>query len=150
MTNGANSGMIKFLDNEYTVDGLEKAIGKSNLTQIEPGSEFHEHEFDQTALPADWKEKYKIPVITQRDGKYVFIFRPGEVDTTKGFKAKFVTKYNMNQAKPYVAPKVDVNTPVYEAPVQKPYEKKSYGSKPGYQNQSGGGYNNNRRYGGRD
>uniref|UniRef100_A0AAU7PFE4 Uncharacterized protein n=1 Tax=Burkholderia phage vB_BgluM-SURPRISE13 TaxID=3159457 RepID=A0AAU7PFE4_9VIRU len=148
MTNGTNSGIIKFLDKEYTIDGLEKAIGKANSSFIEPGSPIHELvSFDQSLVPADWKDKYKMPIITQRDGKYVFIFMPDpDLDFNKGFKAKFVTKYNLNQAKPYVAPKVDVNAPVYEAP--RTFEKKSYDRPKSYQ--GGGGYNNNnRRFGGR-
>lgn len=150
MTNSAKSGTIKFLDNEYSIEGLEKAIGKSNPTYIEPASPFHELvKFDQSKLPADWSDKYKMPVVTQRDGKYVFIFMPdADLDFNRGFKAKFVTKYNLNQAKPYVAPKVDVNAPIYEAPAPRTFEKKSYDRPKQYQN--GGGYNNNRRYGGRD
>ncbi|BAQ02560.1 hypothetical protein AVU38_gp032 [Ralstonia phage RSL2] len=145
MTKGATSGIIKFLDNEYTIEGLEKAIGKSNATYIEPASPIHELvKFDQAQLPADWKDKYKMPIVTQREGKYVFIFMPdADLDFSKGFKAKFVTKYNLNQAKPYVAPPPSP-APVVEAP--KPYEKKSYGSK---SYQGSGGYNNNRNQGGR-
>lgn len=148
MTNGANSGIIKFLDQEYTIDGLEKAIGKSNETYIEPNSAFHELSFDQSLLPTNWREKFRKPVVTHREGKYVLIFMPeGGPILSKGFKARFVTKYNLNQAKPYVAPKVDVNTPIYEEPAPRTIEKKTYDRPKQYQ--SGGGYNNNRRYGGR-
>lgn len=150
MTNGASSRIIKFLDKEYTIDGLEKAIGKANSTFIEPGSKFHEVSFDAAQLPEIWQERYKMPVVTVHEGKYVFIHIPDgkQPDLAAGFKAKFVTKYNLNQAKPYVAPPPQpVQAPVYEAP--RTYDKKPYqGSKP---YQGGGGYNNNnRRYGGRD
>lgn len=146
MTNGTNSRIIKFLDKEYTIDGLEKAIGKANSSYIEPGSKFHEVSFDASKLPEIWQERYKMPIVTVHEGKYVFIHIPDgdKPDPAKGFKAKFVTKYNLNQAKPYVAPP-PAPAPVYEAP--RTYEKKSYGSKP---YQGGGGYNNNRRTGGRD
>lgn len=151
MTDVQTSGMIKFLDNEYPLVALDKAIGKSNLSNIDAGSEFHEHHFDPAQFPADWSSKFKHAVVTQRDGKYVFIFRPEGLDTSKGFKAKFVTKYNMNQAKFVEAPSVDVNQPIYEEP-SRPYYKKPYDNnkRSNYDrpNQSGGGYNNNRRYGG--
>ncbi|BAS04827.1 hypothetical protein [Ralstonia phage RSF1] len=149
MTNGAKSGTIKFLDIEYSIEGLEKAIGKSNETYIEPNSTFHELSFDQSQLPADWREKFRKPIVTQREGKYVLVFMPenGPV-LSQGFKAKFITKYNLNQAKPYVAPQVDVNAPIYEAPAPRTFEKKSYDRPKQYQ--GGGGYNkSNHRYGGR-
>jgi len=159
MAKGATSGIITFLDNEYTIEGLEKAISKSNETYVEPGSIIHEFAFDALALPANWAEKYRKPIVTQRDGKYVLIFTPASfmpdvefigdgketaqvIKLKTGFKARFVTKYNLNQAKPYVAPKVDVNTPIYEAPAPRTYDRPK-------QYQNGGGYNNNRRYGGR-
>ncbi|BCM95070.1 hypothetical protein [Burkholderia phage FLC6] len=147
MTNGANSRTIKFLDNEYTIEGLEKAVGKSNDTYIEPNSAFHDTTFDQSQLPADWHEKYKKPIVTQREGKYVLVFMPenGPV-LSQGFKAKFITKYNLNQAKPYVAPPPQpISVPVQEV---RSYPPKSYGDRPKYQG-SGGYNNNNRKPGGR-
>lgn len=149
MTNGATSRTIKFLDNEYTIDGLEKAIGKSNDTYIEPNSAFHDMTFDQSLLPADWREKFKKPIVTQREGKYVLVFMPEDGPVlSQGFKAKFITKYNLNQAKPYVAPKPDLAALQAQAQEVRSYPPKSYGDRPKYQG-SGSYNNNNRKPGGR-
>lgn len=117
MTSGTTSDTIWFLDKEYSIKALEQAISKSSDTYIEPGKEIHEAMFVQTEPSiVGWANKFKKPVVTMHEGKYVIIVRTDimnndvmndfwevsaddKITVKKGFKAKFVTKYNFNQSK---------------------------------------------------
>lgn len=156
MASTDTSRTIRFLENYYTIVGLENACNKAVDVYIEPASKFHEQHFDQTKLPAHWSDKFKKPVVTQRDGKYVFIYRPDGLNAEAGFKARFVSKYNLAHAKHVEPPIVDVHQPIDEGYTSNyrggrsdnRYNSGGYGgSQP---RQYGGGYNNNnRRFGGR-
>jgi hypothetical protein len=162
MTSNEQSGIIKFLDKEFDLKLLKQAIDKSSDSYIEPGKEISELRID---LPAEFSQDFKKPVLTLHEGKYVIIHMDDgfleqnshlvEKDgvskriVTKGFKAKFVTKYNFNQAK-VVPPAPPV---VHETPAPRPsYPKREFTStRPqGQRNHSGGNWNGQTRsYGNR-
>lgn len=123
MTDNAIPKTIEFLGKEFDTKLLEQAMTKSAETYIEPGKEIHE-----SLLAIDWNGKFKKPVLTIHEGRYVILAgieqltehldTTGEIIKVKnGFKAKFITKYNFNQSKAteVVAPVVPA-VPVQAAP----------------------------------
>jgi hypothetical protein len=106
---------ITFLGKDFSIKSLEQAFAKSVDSYIEPGKEISEHRFDPETLGIGWAETFKKPILTLHEGKYVIIMMDDELLNSsthlveqngvtkrivvKGFKAKFVTKYNFNQAK---------------------------------------------------
>lgn len=162
MANGARPGNVLFLGSEFVFSDLLASFAKANTTYIEPNAEFHTLEFDAANLSDAWKAAHKQPVVTIHEGKYIFLYKPEDFklefeDQTdlvpprlkliKGFKSKFVTKYNFHRAK-YVAPPpaVDTRAPIYE---DRRYDDR-FANRPVIRpnsNQNGGGYtNNNRRF----
>lgn len=137
MSGDNNQGCVRFLDNEYKLNVLEQAINKATTFKIEAGKEFHDATFEQNEIPAAWGSKYKVPVLTMHEGKYVIVSGVAEVlqhlavlvekKKVKGevvesaktvnlgvFHAKVVTKYNLNDAKivPVVIPPPERPEPV--------------------------------------
>jgi hypothetical protein len=154
MTSNEKSGTIMFLDREFDLKLLEQAIGKSTESYIEPGSAIHAIRFDETNWPEGINERVRRPVVTLHEGKYVVLVANGAdenftetkdgIKVAVGFKAKFVTKYNFNQAK-YVPPAPPV---VHETPAPRaPYPKREWTpNRPqGQRNHSGGNWNGQAR-----
>jgi hypothetical protein len=162
MPTGNNAGTIMFLENEFVLTKLEIAFGRAVNTYIEPNSEIHKLEFDQSLLPEAWIEKYKLPIVTQHEGKLLFIYRPDGVNehlsiigdakgekaiVAKGFKAKLVSKYVLNKAK-YMDEPPAPPVSAYVEPVRPAYPKREVNNKwsKDRPNHSGG----NSRFGGRN
>lgn len=154
MTQTSSTGSLFFTDKEFSIKSLEQAFGKSPEVYIEPGKAFSADKFDQADLPQAWHAKYKVPVVTMHEGKYVFIVLPeafealfvtnadGVIVNEKGFKAKFVSKYNFNQAKK--TNEVAAVPPPPPKPVAPAYADKKppqWNTNNGFQKDRPGGYN---------
>lgn len=150
------AGTVAYLGNTYTIAGLENASHKAVDIYVQPAAAFHDELFDQSKMPTAWKDKQKKPVVIQRDGKYVFIYRPDGLNAEAGFKARLIAKYCLAQAKHQ--PQVnEPEAPQYNAGYdQRQYTDRRYErTRPnasGYNNdrprQFGGG-NSTNRFGGR-
>lgn len=119
--------VISFRDREYNIQLLEIAVAKAITTHIEPNSEFDEIRFDQSLFPKSWSEKIKKPVITMYQGKYVVVYLPEhhqDLDLKDGFKALFITKYSLGQAK-VVAVEEVAEEPIQDPPVRS-YQRREY------------------------
>ena len=80
----------------YNVTSLVSSINRSNETYIQPGSKFHDR---QPGIEDVGLGKNK-PVVTIHDGKYIDLSGTVTDEMKKnGFRAIFVTKYNLNQAR---------------------------------------------------
>lgn len=91
---------VGFFGARYDFNSLVAAMQRSAESYVKPGSKFHDE------LPEDIKHELAKPiqshrpVVTLHDGKYLVLF--GEVTEAmkkNGFSAKFLTKYNLNQAR---------------------------------------------------
>lgn len=123
MTDKVIPKTIRFLGKEFDLKLLEQAMTKASDTYIEPGKEIHED-----MLAFSWGDKFKKPVLTIHEGRYVVLagidaikehldITGKTIKVVNGFKVKFVTKYNFNQSKvvEVVAPVVPA-VPVQAAP----------------------------------
>lgn len=152
---------ISFLGKDFSIKSLEQAFAKSADSYIEPGKEISEHRFDPETLGIGWAELFKKPILTLHEGKYVIIMIDDELlnnsthlveqngvtkrIVVKGFKAKFVTKYNFNQAKVVEAPPP---APVQAEPARTWNTKPNTNWQPnnGFSKNQSGGYKGNSRF----
>ena len=150
---------LKFMDKEFDVKLLEQAISKSAEVYIEAGKEIHEEMIAVEALPFSWVAKFKKPVLTIHQGRYVILVATADVlknlnDTDKGifttigFKAKFVTKYNFNQSKVVEPLSPTATPPAQPRPATPTYQDRAapkWNQNNGFQKLQGSGYNRSHR-----
>ena len=116
MYTGTNSKTIHFNGKEYNIAQLTSAIATSPELALDRRVPFHELSFDQELLPVEWKTKYKVPVLTMIEGKYVFIVRPEGLENPMSVsKIRFVSKFALNQSRVDKIPVVEVHKPTYES-----------------------------------
>lgn len=158
MTTSNKPATLKFMGKEFDLKLLEQAIAKSAEVYIESGKPVHEEMISKDAVPASWAEKFKRPVLTIYENRYVLLVAGDElvaslketkdgIVTGNGFKAKFVTKYNFNQSKVSEVPDVPAPPPVPVAPVYQDRKPPQWKSNNGFQKDHGSGLNRGNRNG---
>lgn len=136
MSTTSESATIVFMDIKYNIRALENCIGKAVHSEFDSKIGIHARAFDQARLPAEWKKKYRRPVLTLRDGMYVVIHNPYDVPLTldlielAGGSIMFVSKYSLNQAR-YDNVRAAIQAP---SPSTSSYNNEGYkaSSKPAY------------------
>lgn len=122
MYTGKDSKAIGHNGKLYNLIQLATAIATAPELMPDPKIKFSPMSFDQDQIPPEWKNKYKVPVLTLIEGQYVFIVK---IDSKAAItKVRFVSKFALNKARIVDTPIVDVNKPIYEsapAPVQRPF-----------------------------
>lgn len=108
------TNQVTMFETQFDLRSLVLAIQRSTQTYIKSDSKFLDDIPAETKTALEQQHTTRLPVVSLHEGKYVVLM--GDVTTemkANGFKAIFVSKYNLNKARvankePTQAPAVPV------------------------------------------